>query len=137
MRAVETRITILLMAATMIAVGATYGLVLEHEPRNAWSLGRGGVIAAGASLCVLLGILGMHADGRRYRRRLLDTGRQWILATGAQPPAPRDAEMKGFMEPVRERIEELAGRADLLQVQKKNLEIQLRLADAQRRQSQI
>ena len=38
---------------------------------------------------------------------------------------------------MRLRVDELAARAEALQVQKKNLEIQLRLADAQRRQSQI
>ena len=52
--------------------------------------------------------------------------------------APKgDPVMKPFITPLREKISELSTKAETLQVQKKNLEIQLRLADAQRRQSQI
>src|SRR5690349_8057083 len=134
MRPAETRITILLLTAITLVVGATYFLVLQHEAHTVWNLSRGAAITGGAALAVLLGIMAMLADMRKHRRRSLEGARQWALSIGGTTPAPKDPDIQPFVTPLRERIEELSSRADSLNVQKKNLEIQLRLADAQRRQ---
>ena len=82
MRPAETRISILLLAAIMIVVGAAYWLVLRDEPHTPWVFARGGLLVGGAAICVLLGVAGLNADTRRHRRRrLLDTARQWVLST--------------------------------------------------------
>jgi two-component system phosphate regulon sensor histidine kinase PhoR len=137
MRAAETRISVLLVAAIMIAVGAAYWLVLRDEPRTEWVMARGGLLVGGAALCVLLAMVGLQVDSRRSRRRMLDAARQWVLSSAGALPAPKDPDIQTYIRPMRERVDELFARAEALQVQKKNLEIQLRLADAQRRQSQI
>ncbi len=138
MRAAEIRISMLLLSAIGIVLGATYWLVMKHEVMTSWTVGRGAILVGGTSGCILLGIVAMLHDVRNHRRRVLDQARQWILAAGTGTMAiPKDAEIKPFIMPLRERITELATKAETLQVQKKNLEIQLRLADAQRRQSQI
>jgi len=137
-RAVEARITALLLLAIGAVVGATYWLAFRGGPLNGWDLLRGAMIVAGTSSCVALGIVALLHEMRRFRHQMLEQAREWVLATGAAPVnAPRDPELKPFITPLRDRIAELTAKAENLQVQKKNLEIQLRLADAQRRQSQI
>ncbi len=138
MRAAEARISIVLFSAIGIVVAATYWLVMKHEGSTPWTLGRGAILVAGAGGCIALGLWGLMRDVRSYRRRVLDQSRQWILSAGATSIAmPKDPEVQPFILPLRERIAELSGKAETLQVQKKNLEIQLRLADAERQQSQI
>ena len=138
MRAAEARISIVMVAAIGAVVGATYWLLMKHEVTTQWTMERGGILVGGTVVCLTLGILSLLHDVRNYRRRVLDQARQWLLsAAGATIAAPRDLEIKPFIMPLRERITELAAQTETLQVQKKNLEIQLRLADAQRRQSQI
>ena len=61
----------------------------------------------------------------------MEDARQWILsASAAALPEPRDADIRPFIRPLRDKLDELRSRSDSLAVQKKNLEIQLRLADA-------
>jgi two-component system, OmpR family, phosphate regulon sensor histidine kinase PhoR len=140
MRAAETRITIVLVTATIITVGATYCLLFFGNGGllpSKWTIARGVFLVAGAGLCAILGILALRQDMQRHRLRLFQSAREWILAPGEPARAPDDSDIHPFIAPLREKIEALSTRADSLQVQKKNLEIQLRLADAQRRQSQI
>src|SRR5271170_8214143 len=138
MRAAEARISILLLGAIGIVVGATYWLAMANTPTNVWGLLRGALVIGGAASCVALGIAALLRDMRVYHRRVLDQARDWVLAAGpGMGHAPKDPNLKPFIMPLRERIAELSSQAETLQVQKKNLEIQLRVADAQRRQSQI
>ena len=87
MRPAETRITILLLTAITLVVGATYYLSMEQGPYSTWSMSRGALITIGAAVSVFLGIVALHADMRRDRRRLLDSARQWVLSTGGAIPA--------------------------------------------------
>jgi two-component system, OmpR family, phosphate regulon sensor histidine kinase PhoR len=139
MRATETRITALLVVAIGAVTGATYWLTLTHAagiPRQ-WMWVRGAGIVAGSAFCLILGITAIVRDMQRYRRRVLDHARQWVLSPSAAAlPAPKDADIQPFIHPLREKMDELQARADTLGMQKKNLEIQLRLADAQRRQAE-
>jgi two-component system phosphate regulon sensor histidine kinase PhoR len=95
------------------------------------------VIVGGTALCLALGVSAIMHDLRLYRRRVMDHARQWVLSPNAAAmPAPKDADIQPFINPLREKLDELRGRAESLALQKKNLEIQLRLADAQRRQAE-
>jgi two-component system phosphate regulon sensor histidine kinase PhoR len=144
MKTAETRITYLLIAAIGLVVGVAYwqegngGTRLDEFSQ--WNLLRGGLLVTGACVCIAIGIGAIRQDLRAARRRALDHARQWILAPGiggnGALPIPRDPELQPFITPLRERIEQLSAKAEALQVQKKNLEIQLRLADSQRRQSE-
>jgi two-component system phosphate regulon sensor histidine kinase PhoR len=138
MKAGDRRITLVLTSAICAVVAATYWLVLRQEPTSQWLVLRGVLLVGGCGLCVALGSVAMRRDLRLQRQQLLEQARQWVLAPGGGGalPAPRDPDLQPFIAPLRERVEELAAKADALQLQKKNLEIQLRLADAQRRQSE-
>jgi two-component system phosphate regulon sensor histidine kinase PhoR len=138
MRAAETRITLLLLTAISLVVGATYWLAVQQQPQSPMLLARGAALVGGCAACIALGMAALHNELRRHRKRTLELARQWLLApsAGATPP-PRDPELTPFITPLRQRVDDLAGKAETLTLQKKNLEIQLRLADAQRRQSQI
>ncbi|HVS71503.1 MAG TPA: ATP-binding protein [Phycisphaerae bacterium] len=138
MRVAEARITIVLLTAITVVVGATYWLAARNEAHTPLTIARGAGVVGGAAACVALGIAALHQEVRRHRRRALELARQWILAPGGgSNPLAKDKELTPFLTPLRQRVDELTAKADTLQVQKKNLEIQLRLADAQRRQSQI
>ena len=140
MRAAETRIMILLLTAVCVAVGASYALVLEQGPHTSWTLSRGGLLVGGAAACAILSLVALHGDSRRHRRRIMESACDWVLAGragGAGGQVLKDPDVQPFIAPLRQRLEELSNRAESLALQKKNLEIQLRLADAQRRQSQI
>jgi two-component system, OmpR family, phosphate regulon sensor histidine kinase PhoR len=139
MRAVELRITILLVLAISSIVGSSYWLMIRRGNAlpDQWELVRGILIVGGAALCLALGVMTILKNTRTYRRHVLDHARQWVLSPDAAAmPAPRDAEIQPLIHPLREKLDELRGRADSLTLQKKNLEIQLRLADAQRRQAE-
>ncbi|HVT80078.1 MAG TPA: hypothetical protein VHM90_05425, partial [Phycisphaerae bacterium] len=138
MRSIETRITALLVVAISAVVAATYWLTLSPSAAvNPWDWARGGAIVAGTAVCLTIGVAAILRDLRSQRRRVLDHARQWILsASSAALPAPRDADIQPFINPLREKLDELRTRAESLAMQKKNLEIQLRLADAQRRQAE-
>ncbi|MGN6370900.1 MAG: sensor histidine kinase [Phycisphaerae bacterium] len=138
MRAAEARITVLLLLAIGAVLGATCWLAFGAELFKGWNVARGALIVVGTSACTVLGVLGLLREMHRWRQQMLDQACSYILETsGAAVNAPKDPEMKPFIMPLREKIAELSAKAETLQVQKKNLEIQLRLADAQRRQSQI
>jgi two-component system, OmpR family, phosphate regulon sensor histidine kinase PhoR len=139
MRVAETRITILLVVTISSVVASTYWLTLQHAGAftDRWTLVRGVLIVGGTALCLAMGVATILKELRAYRRHVLDHARQWMLSPNAAAmPAPRDAEIQPFIHPLREKLDELRGRADSLALQKKNLEIQLRLADAQRRQAE-
>ncbi len=138
MRSAETRITVLLVLTISAVVGTTSWIAfIQYNPIDSWNLTRGVAIVGGTALCLALGVAAILRDLRNQRRRVLDHARQWILSgTGATLAAPRDADIQPFISPLREKLDELRGRADSLSMQKKNLEIQLRLADAQRRQAE-
>ena len=139
MRAVEIRITILLVLAISSVVAASYWLMIQHGAAlpGPWELSRGILIVGGTALCLALGVMTLLKNTRTYRRNVMDHARQWALSPDAAAmPAPRDTEIQPLILPLREKLDELRGRADSLTLQKKNLEIQLRLADAQRRQAQ-
>jgi two-component system phosphate regulon sensor histidine kinase PhoR len=139
MRAAETRITVLLVVTIGSVVAASYWLTIRHGGAltDRWALVRGVLIVGGTALCLALGVATILKDMRIYRRHVMDHARQWMLSPDAAAmPAPRDSEIQRFIQPLRERFDELRGRADSLAVQKRNLEIQLRLADAQRRQAE-
>jgi len=128
----------LIIAAIVITVGATYTLwLMEHSHYvNVWSIGRGLILVVGASTCVALGLLHLRRDMRLHMLHLCRMSRDWVLASDGSAP-PMSAEARQLVVPLKEKIDELSTKADALQVQKKSLKIQLRLADAQRRQSQI
>jgi two-component system, OmpR family, phosphate regulon sensor histidine kinase PhoR len=138
MRAAETRITVLLVVTISSVVAAAYWLTVRdsHALANQWALLRGVVIVGGTALCLAMGVATILKDLRTYRRHVLDHARQWMLSPDAAMPAPRDADIQPFIQPLRDKFDELRGRAECLALQKKNLEIQLRLADAQRRQAE-
>jgi len=139
MRAAETRITVLLVVTISTVVAAAYWLALRQgaAPAGPWALMRGLAIVGGTGLCLTLGVAAILRDLRLHRRRVLDHARQWMLSTNAAAmPAPKDADIQPFINPLRDKLDELRGRAESLGLQKKNLEIQLRLADAQRRQAE-
>jgi two-component system phosphate regulon sensor histidine kinase PhoR len=137
MRAAEARITVLLLLAISVVVGATYWLGMRHEAQTALTLARGAGVVGGTAACVALGMAALHNELKRHRKRALEMARQWILAPSAGAMPTKDPELAPFLTPLRQRVDELSAKAETLQLQKKNLEIQLRLADAQRRQSQI
>ncbi len=139
MKAAETRITVLLVVTISAVVGTAYWLTVHANgaPANQWVLVRGVVIVGGTALCLAMGVAAIMRDMRTYRRRIMDHARQWILsANAAAMPAPRDPDIQPFINPLRDKLDELRGRSESLSLQKKNLEIQLRLADAQRRQAE-
>jgi two-component system phosphate regulon sensor histidine kinase PhoR len=137
MRAAERRITLLLVAAIALVVGATYWLVVRDQQANQWQLVRGVFLVGGTALCIAMGVTAMRREMRSHRKQMMELARQWVLSTSASAlPAPKDPDLQPFIAPLRERIDELWTKANSLQVQKKNLEIQLRLADAQRRQAE-
>ena len=137
MRAAETRITLLLITTIGAVVGVAYWFMMHQAgaPLSQWNLLRGVLVVGGTVLCLAMGVAAILHDSRVQRRRVLDHARQWILsAHAAALPAPRDADIQPFINPLREKLDELRSRTESLTLQKKNLEIQLRLADAQRRQ---
>jgi len=140
MRAAQTRITILLIAAISVVMAAAYWLAARQGGEAAltqWTLARGAAAVCGTALCLFMGVTALRRDLRMHQRRVMEDARQWILsASAAALPEPRDADIRPFIRPLREKLDELRSRADSLAVQKKNLEIQLRLADAQRRQAE-
>lgn len=138
MRSAETRITTLLVLAVSAVIGATYWMTLQHNvPMKPVDWARGGAIVAGTAVCLAIGVAAILRDLRTQRRRVLDHAKQWVLsASTAALPAPRDPDIQPFINPLREKLDELRARAESLAMQKKNLEIQLRLADAQRRQAE-
>ena len=139
MRAAETRITVLLTVTISAVISAVYWLTMQHGAASAgqWVLLRGVLVVGGTALCLALGAAAIVRDMRAHRRRVLDHARQWVLSPNAAAlPAPKDADIQPFINPLREKLDELRGRAESLALQKKNLEIQLRLADAQRRQAE-
>ena len=84
-----------------------------------------------------LGLGAIRRDVRLSRRQTLEQARQWVLSPNAAAlPAPRDPDIQPFITPLRERIDEITAKVARLAGAKKNLEIQLRLADSQRRQSE-
>jgi two-component system, OmpR family, phosphate regulon sensor histidine kinase PhoR len=141
MRATETRITILLVTLVSAVVAAVYWLTVRQNMAvgaiDQWLLVRGIGVVGGTGLCIAIAITAIVGDMRRTQRRVLEQARQWALSTTAESlPAPRDADIQPFIHPLREKLNELRTRAESLAVQKKNLEIQLRLADSQRRQAE-
>lgn len=139
MRAAETRITVLLVVTISSVVAAAYWLTIHPGTvlSNQWVLLRGVLVVGGTALCLAMGVAAIMRDMRIYRRRVMDHARQWILSANASAiPAPKDDDIQPFITPLREKLDELRGRADALSLQRKNLEIQLRLADAQRRQAE-
>jgi two-component system, OmpR family, phosphate regulon sensor histidine kinase PhoR len=139
MKTAETRMTVLLVLAITSVVGAAcwfatrqFGVIVDP-----WMLPRTIFAAGGTGLCLAMGVNAITRNLRLSRRRVLEHARQWILAQDAAAmPAPRDEDIQPFIRPLRDKLEELRGRADSLSLQKNNLEIQLRLADAQRRQAE-
>jgi two-component system, OmpR family, phosphate regulon sensor histidine kinase PhoR len=139
MKIAETRITVLLVVTISSVVGAAYWLTVQAAgtPVNQWVLLRGVLIVGGTALCLAMGVAAIMRDMRTYRLRIMEHARQWILSTNAAAmPAPHDPEIQPFINPLRDRLDELQGRSESLSLQKKNLEIQLRLADTQRRQAE-
>lgn len=138
MRAAEVRISAVLVGATSLLVGAAYWLVLAHEAPSVWVWARGGLLITGTAACALLAVTALRRQSHLYRRELFDQIQCFVLADAPGAlPAPRDATARPLVDSLRARLGTLQGRVDQMQIQKKNLEIQLRLADAQRRQSQI
>jgi two-component system, OmpR family, phosphate regulon sensor histidine kinase PhoR len=139
MRTAETRITVLLVLAITSVVGVTYWFAMgQSGPTTAsWNLARTILAAGGAGLCLVMGVGAIMHNMRTARRRALENARQWVLSSDAATVSvPRDEDIQPFIRPLRDKFDELRTRADSLALQKKNLEIQLRLADAQRRQAE-
>src|SRR5689334_21575229 len=136
MKPVETRISALLVLAICTVVGVTYWLAMKNQPQTTWLLLRGALLVATAAFCLSIGLAALHRQFVVNRRNLIDGACQWVLAGGSGTMAPADPDIKSMVTPLRQKIEELSAKADSLQIAKKNLEIQLRLADAQRRQSE-
>jgi two-component system phosphate regulon sensor histidine kinase PhoR len=139
MKSAEMRITILLVLAISSVVATIYWLSLRQGPghTNSWNLVRTFIVAGGIAACLAMGVAAIIHETRSHRRRTLEHARQWVLSPDADAiPAPRDEDIQPFIRPLRETLDEARSRADSLALQKKNLEIQLRLADAQRRQAE-
>ena len=90
MRAIETRITILLAVSIAAVIGATYWMTIANgggELTRQWMLIRGAGIIAGSTACLVMGIMAIVRDMQRHRQRVLEHARQWVLSPSRRGPS--------------------------------------------------
>lgn len=138
MRAAQTRVTGLLM----LAVGATTALAVYWLPRVAHdaplSAYHAPTLVASSVVVALLAAIALHRDSAKHTRRAFEQLKQCALS---ETPCAGDLinERSGgeVARELREHIDAQKKKIDNLLMQKKNLEIQLKIADAQRKQTQV
>jgi two-component system phosphate regulon sensor histidine kinase PhoR len=136
-RASELRATALLLLALLVAVGGSYWLLLPGRAPTPPELLRGGAVLLLSLACTALAMVGLRRQWRRQHQHLVDQGLACVLADSQDVlPLPPDPVLCGALSRVRTYLDELRGSVQQAQLSSKNLEIQLRLADAERRQSQ-
>jgi len=124
------------IAAAACAAAAWWPTLAAHGYNLEFSLkGAGLVLAAGS--CSVLGLFAIRADWLKQRNHLLEQTQACVLAEpGVTAPPPADPQAAAAAGKMREQVEQMRSRISQLQVQRKSVEIQLRLADAERRQTE-
>ena len=137
MKAVELRVFTTVALAIGALTTAVSWLLYHLQPQNPWGFWQSSLIVAGALISLVLGYYALEQQQVLRRRQLLTQFQSCVLAESTETlPVPQDPFAAPLVAEVRQHIHELRTRTTDLQVQKKTLEIQLRLADAEQRQTQ-
>jgi two-component system phosphate regulon sensor histidine kinase PhoR len=136
-RPVERRAIILLVLTLLASVGGSYWLLLHGHRPTVWEWAQSAAVLLLSVTAAVLVIYSLRRTWQSQHHALLDHGFSCVLADSQDVlTLPDDPIMQGAIGKVRQQLHELRSRVRQAQVSSKNLEIQLRLADAERRQSQ-
>ncbi len=137
MRPAEIRVLAVCLVAVCLSVAAASGTLRHSEALDPAALAGAGVLLGVAALAVVLGFIALRRDWLAYVKRMLAEVQSSVAAAPDTPSAmQRDRIVGPVVTDVRDSVARMRAEMQELQVQRKNLEIQLRLADAQRRQSE-
>jgi two-component system, OmpR family, phosphate regulon sensor histidine kinase PhoR len=135
-RKAEIRLFTILMLAVAVITGASYWMAVQKEGLTTIGLARGALLVVGGILCIGLGFYALRRDWIRERLQIFKDIEAALLAgAGDSAPIIADSMLTPLVTNVRDEMDKKQQRIDELQMQRKNLEIKLRIADAERRQS--
>jgi two-component system phosphate regulon sensor histidine kinase PhoR len=131
-------VAIILIAATAALIGTAYwrasggGAQLPTNP-DFWIYG--GALAGAGAVCAILAIAALRKQWGARSRQLVEQVQALVTNASADAPTVGDAKAQTALSELRSHMTGLRSKVDQLQMQRKNLEIQLRLGEAERRQS--
>ncbi len=136
MRKAEIRVFVILLVAVTAFTGASYWMELRKEGVNSPALARCAMLVLGSAVCLALGFYALRRDWVRDRLQSFKNVEAALLAgAGDSASIITDSILTPLVTNVRQELDKKQQRIDELQMQRKNLEIKLRIADAERRQS--
>ncbi len=137
MRSQEIRLAVTHIGAVGIIVTATCWAALAREPVTSWSVVRAVCVIVGSVLAAGLTFWVLHNEWRQFHKGSLQKARECLM-TEIEPVknTQADPDALPLLEEVRKQVTDLRLKLDAAQLKNKMLEIQLRLCDAERRQTQ-
>ena len=133
MRTSEVRLVAITILAVSVLVGAAYYHAAHQAggPLPHWA--GAAAIILGAAACISLCLLALRQEWATQARRFHELVSTLVTSPGGAL-ATGDAKTEALLSPLRSHVDQLRTRVDQLLMQRKNLEIQLRLGEAERHQ---
>lgn len=137
LRAQEVRLAVTHVGAVGIIVTATCWAALAKEPAvTSWSIARGLGVIIGSIVAASLTFWVIQREWRNFHQGSLQHARKCLLSE-IEPEAPVvDPDTQPLVAEIRSQVTDLRSKLEAAQLKNKMLEIQLRLSDAERRQTQ-
>lgn len=135
MRAQEVRLAVTHVGVVGIIVTATCWAALAKEPVTSWGIVRGIGVVIGSIVAASLTFWVLQREWRNFHQGSLQHARKCLLSD-IMPADNADPDTQPLVEEIRSQVTDLRSRLDAAQLKNKMLEIQLRLSDAERRQTQ-
>lgn len=136
LRAQEIRLAVTHVGAVGIIVTATCWAALAKEPVTSWSIARGVGVVIGSILAASLTFWVLQREWRNFHQGSLQHARKCLLSEIEPASELVDPDTLPLVAEIRSQVTDLRSRLDASQLKNKMLEIQLRLSDAERRQTQ-
>ena len=140
MHASEKRVAVILSLVVAALIAVTYVFAARREfpslgAATTMYWAQGGGLAVVGGLCALLGVMALRREWGTRSQLLIEHVKSLVANPSADAALVNlDANSDAMLSDVRGQVTALRSRADQLAIQRKNLEIQLRIAEANRRQ---